>query len=299
MGRLRPLTMELSPLSSLAEELRAVQSLLLVWLALGLALEAGMRALRRLPGYEPRAIVHAFEHWSVMELGRFLTVGLRLSAFHAVAAWAPLRLASNALVVCLAFVLVDLVYYLRHRWMHATPLGRALHEPHHASRRMTLLASIRLGWAQRLVDDFFYLPLLLLGFDPTLLFVTIEVNHAVPLWCHTDAVGRLPWLDPWLNTPSNHRVHHAADEALRNRNLGAASMLWDRLFGTYEREPEGGVARFGLGAGDRGDGVLAQQLAPLVSYARSLGRRSPEGASVKAVISAACRKTPKVLPVTK
>lgn len=264
----------LAPLSPLGDELRSIQAFLLVVLASALSLEATVRAFRRLPGYEPGPILHAFQHFGVMELGRFATVGVRLAAFHAVAARAPFRLASSALVAVVAFLLVDLVYYLRHRLMHTTRLGWALHEPHHASRRMTFLAAIRLGWVQRLIDDFFYLPLLLLGFPPTLLFVTIEVNHAIPLWCHTDAIGRLPWLDPWLNTPSNHRVHHAASEAFRSRNLGAASMLWDRLFGTHAPEPEEGIAELGLGPDDRGEGVLAQQLAPLVAYVRGLGRRA-------------------------
>jgi hypothetical protein len=56
-------------------------------------------------------------------------------------------------------------------------------------------------------------------------------------------LGRLAWLDPWLNTPSNHRVHHALLPGGVRRNYGSNFMLWDRLFGTYA--PESGPLVFG------------------------------------------------------
>ena len=64
-------------------------------------------------------------------------------------------------------------------------------------------------------------------------FIAVELNHASQLWCHTEVIGRLPFLDRFLNTPSNHRVHHACDRAYADSNYGATFMLWDKLFGTF------------------------------------------------------------------
>jgi hypothetical protein len=66
---------------------------------------------------------------------------------------------------------------------------------------------------QRVLDDFFYVPLVLLGAPPLAVFIAVELNHASQLWCHTEVIGRIPFLDRFLNTPSNHRVHHARDRA--------------------------------------------------------------------------------------
>ena len=41
-----------------------------------------------------------------------------------------------------------------------------------------------------------------------------------------------------FNTPANHRVHHGSDEIYLDKNFGGILMIWDRLFGTYEREEE-------------------------------------------------------------
>jgi len=63
-------------------------------------------------------------------------------------------------------------------------------------------------------------------------------------WLHTEAIGRLPWLDGWLNTPSNHRVHHGSQAQYLDKNYGAVLMIWDRVFGSYQPEVE--AVRYGL-----------------------------------------------------
>ena len=39
-----------------------------------------------------------------------------------------------------------------------------------------------------------------------------------------------------LNTPSHHRVHHGSNPQYLDRNHGSILIVWDRLFGTFERE---------------------------------------------------------------
>jgi hypothetical protein len=41
-----------------------------------------------------------------------------------------------------------------------------------------------------------------------------------------------------LNTPSHHRVHHGSNQRYLDRNHGSILIVWDRLFGTFQREGE-------------------------------------------------------------
>lgn len=242
---------------------------LLAALFVALAIETTVLATKRGRGYGPLELASTFTSWGIMELGRFATFGLRFAAFAFVASRCPLSVGRSLPVFVATYVAVDAIYYARHRLLHSTRWGWALHEPHHSSTDLTLLAALRLGWIQRLVDDFFYLPLLVFGADPVLLLVVIELNHGYQLWCHTTCIGRIGFLDRWWNTPSNHRVHHAADRRLADANYGSTWMIWDRLFGTYVPEPASGIERFGLADVDRGLSPIAYQLGPVRDFVAS------------------------------
>ena len=49
---------------------------------------------------------------------------------------------------------------------------------------------------------------------------------------------RLGRLERVLNTPSHHRVHHGSNRQYLDRNHGSILIVWDKLFGTFEREDE-------------------------------------------------------------
>ena len=59
-----------------------------------------------------------------------------------------------------------------------------------------------------------------------------------------------------LVTPDMHRVHHSADPTETNTNFGFTFSWWDRLFGTYRRQPKSGHDAMAIGvegfAGPRG-----------------------------------------------
>jgi hypothetical protein len=55
-------------------------------------------------------------------------------------------------------------------------------------------------------------------------------------WPHTQVIGRLGFLDRWVQTPSNHRVHHAQNDIYLDRNYVGVFAIWDHLFGTFQEE---------------------------------------------------------------
>lgn len=211
------------------------------WLAGGLvavaSVESVVRALKGRP-VANRTVALNLGMWLVELVLRTGTGGLRWASFVFVASLSPFTLELGPVEGLLLYALVDFTYYSRHRLLHETRWGWALHAPHHASVDLSITSALRLGWVQRTLDDWFYLPILLLGFPPLAVFVVIELNHASQFWCHTELIGRIPWLDPVLNTPSNHRVHHAQDRRWADANYGSTLMLWDKLLGTYRVEPE-------------------------------------------------------------
>lgn len=99
------------------------------------------------------------------------------------------------------------------------------------------------------------------------------VTLAIGQLQHTKVVGRLRWLDPWLATPSNHRVHHGSNPQYLDKNFGSSLMIWDRLFGTFEREEE--RVTFGLSETPLLPGVIgtAAGLYPAMLRARRAAQR--------------------------
>lgn len=222
------------------------------------ACEMVWRAVRLQKIDPPGLIVTNPAMWLAELALRSLVFGFRLAPFAWIYSKIPWHLPASIPVAVLGYLLVDFIYYWKHRALHGTRLGWALHAVHHSSEHMNLLAAIRLGWLQRLVDDFFFLPLAFLGFDPVQLLFLILLNEMSPFWCHTEAIGRLGWIDGILNTPSNHRIHHATARRLADANYGATLILWDRMFGTWQHSeaPE----RYGVEGWNSGLNPLRIQL---------------------------------------
>ncbi len=175
----------------------------------------------------------------VLFLGALL--GLAYGAF-ALAPWTIPTTWTTALV---CFVLVDLFYYWEHRLGHEiNGLWALYHSVHHSGDHFDQTIAVRASVFDFFITPLFYFPLMLIGFHPLLVLTSWAVNLAWQQWIHTEVVGRLPWFDPWLNTPSNHRVHHGRNQQYLDKNYGGVFMIWDKLFGSYKPEDE--KVEFGL-----------------------------------------------------
>jgi len=154
----------------------------------------------------------------------------------------------NAWWVYLAlFIGLEFCYYWYHRASHEVFLMWATHSTHHSPNEMTLSAAYRLGWMPFLSFSWvFFLPLVLLGFSPILVFTMLSINLMYQFWLHTKLIGRLGFLEGILNTPSAHRVHHASNPEYLDKNYGGILIVFDRLFGTYAKEEQGVEIVYGL-----------------------------------------------------
>lgn len=185
----------------------------------------------------------------------------------------PIQIEVSALSAVLCVLLVDFLYYWDHRIGHEVRLFWALgHSVHHSSNQYDPSTALRVSVLDGPFTAWIYLPAVLVGFPPLLILASIGLVVAYQTWLHTEAIGKLPWLDPWLNTPSNHRVHHASQAHYLDKNYGAVLIIWDRLFGTYE--PEKAAPIYGLTEPLNSSNPIAIHFFELVKLARALVARS-------------------------
>ncbi len=78
----------------------------------------------------------------------------------------------------------------------------------------------------------------LLGFKPVDILTAQAISLLYQYWIHTELIDRLGPLEWLFNTPSHHRVHHGRNPIYLDRNHGGILILWDRLFGSFEKESE-------------------------------------------------------------
>ncbi|NOX72853.1 MAG: sterol desaturase family protein, partial [Alphaproteobacteria bacterium] len=114
----------------------------------------------------------------------------------------------------------------------------ASHSVHHSSQDYNLTVGFRLCLIEGLFEWAFLIPMIVIGFNPFQAIIGLILVAQYQHWIHTERVHKLGWLDEVFNTPSVHRVHHGSNRQYLDKNYGGILMLWDKLFGTYQREVE-------------------------------------------------------------
>jgi sterol desaturase/sphingolipid hydroxylase (fatty acid hydroxylase superfamily) len=160
---------------------------------------------------------------------------------------APVTLpAGHWLTWVFAFVLYDLCYYWWHRLSHTVGFLWGAHIVHHQSEEFNLTTALRQPSTAFLNAWVFYIPLALCGVPLTVYLVVGVAQLLYQFWPHTRHIGKLGFLDRWIQTPSNHRVHHARNGPYLNKNYVGVFLIWDRLFGTYVEEDDAVPCDFGI-----------------------------------------------------
>jgi sterol desaturase/sphingolipid hydroxylase (fatty acid hydroxylase superfamily) len=143
----------------------------------------------------------------------------------------------TGLVPMVAAILAwDFIYYWNHRFMHESRYMWAHHVVHHSSERYNLSTALRQPVADVLATFVPYSALCLVGIRPSLVETAHGINLLYQYWIHTDTIRSLGPAEEVLNTPSHHRVHHGSNPEYIDRNHGSILIVWDRLFGTFQRE---------------------------------------------------------------
>ena len=138
----------------------------------------------------------------------------------------------------LLFLGVDFFYYWFHRLSHEINALWAAHIVHHQSEDYNLSVALRQSWFQGWFSWAFYLPLAVAGFDPIMFAAMNSFNTLYQFWIHTTTIKTLGPLEWIFNTPSHHRVHHGSNPKYIDKNHAGSLIIWDRIFGTFQKEEE-------------------------------------------------------------
>ena len=140
----------------------------------------------------------------------------------------------------------DFCYYWFHRSGHEIRFFWAGHVNHHSAQSYNLSTALRQSWTSPVTSWMFWLPLPLLGFHPLMIVLAQSISLLYQYWIHTELIGNMGLFGWVFNTPSHHRVHHGSNPLYLDRNHGGILIIWDRLFGTFQREldrPEYGLTK--------------------------------------------------------
>lgn len=167
-----------------------------------------------------------------------LRIGIYTAVFEHVALWRNDAFWTSLPGWLLALLFYDFCYYWLHRMGHESAVLWAAHAVHHQSQDYNLSTALRQTSSGALLGWIFYVPMALAGVPPLVFGVVALIDLLYQFWVHTEQVGRLGWFDRWFCSPSNHRVHHAVNDAYLDKNYGGILILWDRLFGTFKDEDD-------------------------------------------------------------
>ena len=175
----------------------------------------------------------------------FLLAALYLSAFSYFSQFAIFSIEINWATTLLCIVFADFLYYWEHRFMHRVNVAWATHAVHHSSSHFNISVAYRFGPMDAVWPFFFGVNLVLLGFNPFVVFFAEAMVQFYQTLLHTESIKKLPKpIEAVFNTPSHHRVHHGVNRQYWDKNYGGIFIIWDRLFKTFEPEVE--PVKFGI-----------------------------------------------------
>jgi len=101
---------------------------------------------------------------------------------------------------------------------------------------MNFTVGFRSSVFQPLYRFIYFLPLPFLGFKPLDIAFIYSATQIWGIFVHTELIRKMGILEYLLVTPSHHRVHHASNPKYLDKNMGMFLIIWDKLFGTFQKE---------------------------------------------------------------
>jgi len=144
----------------------------------------------------------------------------------------PIKIPMNGWTWLLTIFLADFTYYWMCRIEHKHRILWGNHSVHHYSKDYNLTVAMRLSIAEVAIEWIFLIPLLIVGFNPFQAIISLVFVVQYQSWIHIDHIGKLGFLDEWINTPSVYRAHHGSNKKYLDKNYAEILMVWDKLFGS-------------------------------------------------------------------
>ncbi len=143
-----------------------------------------------------------------------------------------------------AIIIMDFAVWFQHRIMHQFPLLWRFHSVHHSDRDLDVTSALRFHPFELILSTFYKSAWVVLLGVPLEIAIFFEIwlngcamfNHSnIKLPTRLDRFIRI-----FLVTPDMHIVHHTTKISEQNSNYGFALSIWDRVFNSYNAQPEQG-----------------------------------------------------------
>jgi sterol desaturase/sphingolipid hydroxylase (fatty acid hydroxylase superfamily) len=181
----------------------------------------------------------------------------------------------------LLLLLADFIGYVAHRVLHMRALW-PFHAVHHSSTRVDWLSAVRMHPVNDVLTRVAQaLPIVLIGFDVTVLAAYVPVLAFYAIFVHANVPWSFGPLRYVLASPAFHRWHHAAEGEGVGRNFAGMFPVFDVLFGTFYMPMGSSPQVFGAPCAEVPNGLLAQLWYPMRA------RRAARAVSEEAAASAA------------
>lgn len=169
-----------------------------------------------------------------------ITAGLFISKVYLLFfGWKLFDIEMNWATFILLMVAQDFCYYWFHRASHRVRWLWAAHVVHHSSENMNFSTAFRQSLMYPIAGMWlFWLPLVILGFDPNYVVFAVLLNLGLQFFVHTQAIKSIGPLEYIFNSPAHHRVHHGKNPQYIDKNYAGVLIIWDKLFGSFEPEVE-------------------------------------------------------------
>jgi sterol desaturase/sphingolipid hydroxylase (fatty acid hydroxylase superfamily) len=153
--------------------------------------------------------------------------------------------------IFLSLLVLDLVIYAQHVLFHRIHFLWRLHRMHHTDMDLDLTSALRFHPLEILISLLIKMAMVAVLGPPAAAVLIFEIIlNGMAMFNHGNF--RIPpKFDSYIRkiavTPDMHLVHHSIFQQESNHNFGFNLSLWDRLFGTYQEEPEAGREKMIIG----------------------------------------------------
>ncbi|OGS53764.1 MAG: hypothetical protein A3J40_06210 [Erythrobacter sp. RIFCSPHIGHO2_12_FULL_63_10] len=171
-----------------------------------------------------------------------------------------------ALQLALAIVVYDFGDYWKHRAYHQWNWAWPIHILHHNPPIMHVFKAGRLHFIEAILRaGVISAPFVVFGAGTEIVWWIAALGNGLGGQNHWNVKTRLPsWLDAVIVTPNTHWLHHAKADRYQLCNLSPFTLWPDHLFGTFYRQPEGGIADVGVSSDPVPRNIFGQILTPFI-----------------------------------
>jgi sterol desaturase/sphingolipid hydroxylase (fatty acid hydroxylase superfamily) len=146
-----------------------------------------------------------------------------------------------------AIVIFDFLQWCNHWLRHKVRLFWHFHSIHHSQRELNTFTDLRIHSVEYFIaETLAFIPMLTLGIPALAVMGVGGFRMWYARFVHANIGTNFGPLKHLIVTPQYHRVHHSIEPVHQDKNFGILFTVWDRMFGTmnrnYDEYPATGVA---------------------------------------------------------